>query len=254
MDFAVISPTAGLERYATLSKTHLVLAQVKDPAYWAFYYNRRKEGDFIILDNGAYEGEPFSPHHYVQKIINLRPHVVTLPDLLLQDTDRSMHFSLGFLYWLESLHETWEHEYCFIPQALEGKDEDWVRCAKYISEKVPEVTYLGLPRALATHIFKKPLARVLLAYVLKDELPNMNLHAFGMVNGDYHELPYLAHAGVNSIDSSAPVYRGLHNIKLETPMDKGMPPVDFNALLEPACHDTIIHNLEVCGVRDNHSR
>lgn len=254
MDFAVISPIAGLERYATLSKTHLVLAHVEDPAYWAFYYNRRKAGDFIILDNGAYEGAPFDPQRYVQKILNLRPHVVTLPDLLLQDTDRSLHFSLGFLYWLESLHETWEHEYCFIPQAEEGKTDNWIGCAKYITEKVPEASYLGLPRALSTHIYKKPLARVLCAYFLKNTAPNMKLHAFGMINGDYHELPYLSHAGVDSIDSSAPVYRGLHNIKLGTPMEKGMPPVDFSAPIESSCHETIIHNLEVCGVRDNPTR
>ncbi len=68
MEFCIIGPTAGLERYATLSKTHLVLAHIKDGAYVEFYRKRRTDGDWIILDNGAYESAGIPDVYLVEAI------------------------------------------------------------------------------------------------------------------------------------------------------------------------------------------
>ncbi len=53
MEFAIISPVGGLNQYATRSKIHLILAQVKNEEYRKFYRERGEKGDFLILDNGA---------------------------------------------------------------------------------------------------------------------------------------------------------------------------------------------------------
>jgi hypothetical protein len=66
--FCVIAPTAYLQYYATQSPRHLVLAHLvaKDPAYAAFYRTRSDIGDFIIMDNGAFElGGSYPPERLI---------------------------------------------------------------------------------------------------------------------------------------------------------------------------------------------
>jgi len=95
MEFAVISPTAGLERYGKLTKTHLVLASVykDDPTYAKFYNQRSADDDFIILDNGGYEGAPVFHTDILQA---LEPNVVVLPDFYLQPWKKTWHAAIAF--------------------------------------------------------------------------------------------------------------------------------------------------------------
>src|SRR5438477_6253945 len=122
MEFCIITPTAGLERYATLSKTHLVLAHYwdKDIAYRKFYHERKAAGDFIILDNGAYEGVAYFEE--LGRIANeVRPNVLVLPDFYLQPWQKTWHASIA---WLDRFcYEDWlphETEFCYIPQSTKG--------------------------------------------------------------------------------------------------------------------------------------
>jgi len=54
---AFITPVPELERFATASDYHLVLAHICEqyPEYVEFYRERVKQGDYIILDNSAFE-------------------------------------------------------------------------------------------------------------------------------------------------------------------------------------------------------
>lgn len=261
MEFAIISPTAGLERYATLSKTHLVLShQCGDPVYRDFYLSRREAGDTLILDNGSYENnEPFINPELIQY---LEPNIVVLPDFLLQPWKKTWHASIAHLDKFD--HEAIGFEWLYIPQAEKGDLHGFME--SYLeATNDPRITWVGIPRALATDIAQDPLARVSFARLVKRERPNLRLHAFGMVNGDVHELPYLEAAGVNSIDSSAPVWRGWNQGKYLTNdedrkwWDEHGTPVDFNAklplsiqdpeLIRGGARNAIQANLEACGVR-----
>src|SRR5882724_8154116 len=95
MEFCVISPTSGLERYATRSKTHLVLAHLFDGAYADFYLKQKNEGDVIILDNGTYENG--QPHFTFDIVRRLKPQVVVLPDFLLHPWKKTWHAAISFL-------------------------------------------------------------------------------------------------------------------------------------------------------------
>ena len=57
MDVCFITPTPRLEEYATASTHHLVLAHIyeQDEVYRAFYRERVRQGDYVILDMSAYE-------------------------------------------------------------------------------------------------------------------------------------------------------------------------------------------------------
>lgn len=267
MEFCVISPTAGLERYATLSKTHLVLAheyerdvELDSIDYRKFYLKRREAGDFIILDNGAYEaGHPFFSRRLIQE---LQPQVVVLPDFYLQPWQKTWHAAIHYLdmYYTAFPANT---EWLYIPQSLPGDINGFVE--SYI-EAVQDrrITWLGIPRALAYAITDNPLARVEFARMVKRDHPGIHLHAFGMVNGDIHELPYLKAAGVESIDSSAPVWRGWNGNQIDKTEDRKLwdiqgTAVDFNTKWDPfyeapGNQHLILHNLEACGVNTNSSK
>jgi hypothetical protein len=271
MDFCVISPTAGLERYAVLSKTHLVLAPValKDRAYSRFYQIRRSADDFLILDNGAYEGHRI---FHLDLLAWLHPQVVVLPDYFLQPWQRTWHAAIAQMDAYDDKYgPNRDFEWCYIPQAPKGDFHGFIESYQEAIDD-PRISWIGIPRALSYAITDNPLARVEFARLAKRDRPGIKLHAFGMVNGDVHELPYLAAAGVNSIDSSAPVWRGWHACKSITDIadrgywdDYGVPvnfsaertfyynnkpyDADSNLNVHAKNDDVILANLEACGVR-----
>lgn len=257
MEFCIISPTAGLERYAVLSKTHLVLRHVykTDKTYREFYQNRREAGDRIILDNGAYEGETCleSPG------MLLEPQIVVLPDFLLQPWKKTWHAAIHYLdIYYDKYPAT---EFLYIPQSLPGDLHGFIESyQEAVSDR--RITWLGIPRAMAYAITDNPLARVEFARMVHRDHPGLKLHAFGMVNGDIHELPYLAQAGVTSIDSSAPVWRGWHGYTIDQKRHRDYWDEKGTAVcfeqepfsVFPHFDEVIKHNLEACGVNTNPSK
>src|SRR3954470_19702963 len=98
MKFAVICPITGLYRFATLSKVHLVLAQIGDQRYMDFYKKRREDGDLIILDNGAYEGgESISDTQLLNAIEFYNPQWIVCPDKLFAHWERTYEMTKRFL-------------------------------------------------------------------------------------------------------------------------------------------------------------
>lgn len=255
MDFCIISPTAGLEKYAVLSKTHLVLAHINQREYIDFYKNRRVAGDLLILDNGAYEGMSLPMENLRACIDWYNPQVVALPDFLLQPWKKTWHAGIHFL---DMHYERYpDTQWLYIPQAEKGDMHGFIE--SYQEAVTDErITWIGIPRALAYAISDNPLMRVEFARMVRRDHPRIKLHAFGMVNGDIHEIPYLRAAGVTSIDSSAPVWRGWMCNRIDDKYDRALwdkqgIPVDFNRT-EPldgwdkTCCSIIKHNLEACGI------
>lgn len=244
MEFCVISPTAGLERYATLSKYQFVLAHEYQGAYAEFYVNRKKSGDFVILDNGTYEnGTPMFSPEIVEELV---PDVVVLPDYLLQPWEKTWHAAMHFL------NTHFDHfpqvKWMYVPQAEEGDYEGFIRSYEEIKDD-PRITWLGIPRCLTYAVTHDPLARVLFARHVRADTPRFNIHCLGMCDGDIGELPYLAQAGVTSIDSSAPVWRGWNGLHIQSRSWRELgTPVDFNSPI-PNSDMLVKLNLEVCGVK-----
>jgi len=84
MKIAFITPVPMLEKYATQSNYHLILAQVcaKSPEYVEFYRERRRAGDYVILDNGAYELGAGVDVQLLKKYADIiQPSAVVLPDV-----------------------------------------------------------------------------------------------------------------------------------------------------------------------------
>jgi hypothetical protein len=84
MQVAFITPIPMLEEFAGASKYHLILAHVceQSPEYTAFYKQRAAAGDYVILDNGAYElGESVQLDLLKKYAEIIKPSVVVLPDV-----------------------------------------------------------------------------------------------------------------------------------------------------------------------------
>lgn len=85
MILAIISPIPDLERFATQSRMHMVLAEYLDhydDRYLNFYKYRRSIGEYVIMDNGAHEHDmPMSMPRLMELAVELQPSEIILPDV-----------------------------------------------------------------------------------------------------------------------------------------------------------------------------
>lgn len=257
MDFCIIAPTAGLERYATLSKTHLVLAHVKNEQYKQFYKQRIQEGDNVILDNGEYEGAK-QLEEFEEAIAYYEPPTIVLPDFLHQNWEKTYDQSDTFMERFESKFGG-PVSFMYVPQTTDGDLMGWIE-GLYAGCDNLRIDYVGLPRALQTHYAPGlSMIRPKTCEFIKRHWPHLKVHALGMVKGDVNELNALRDTGCDSCDSSAPVWRGWNRYHINDPQDRtewdtAGTECNFDAPIglpnsEP--DRQILLNLELCGVNTN---
>jgi hypothetical protein len=235
-----------------------VLPQVKNKEYVEFYKERRAAGDLLILDNGVYEGET-NYSKTLEMIPVYKPQVVVLPDKMLAPWNENFSQAFSFLRG-EGRQYTQEFgiQWMFVPQAPKGDMMGFLDGTLAAIDKL-EVQWIAIPRVLPLVISNDPLSRVNLCHYLKKINPDLKVHCLGMAAGNVGELPLLQQAGCDSIDSSAPVWRGWNNYSLAG--TSGRSPVsdcDFNAPSDPipggVIDELILKNLEACGVNCNSAR
>lgn len=243
MEFCIISPTAGLKRYATLSRTHMVLAHIQSPEYERFYLERQQMGDFLILDNGAYEtGLPLTGKELAERIKLYRPNVAVLPDLPNRPWRDTLDSSIDFL---DSYAKRFPQvEWLYIPQTRPEAMSDWYTGLRVAATHI-HISWIGLSRIPALQS-GKPHIRMEWAAHIREHYPRLKVHAMGMMAGDWRELYYLDKLGVCSIDSSAPVWRGWNGILLNGTEWGGLD-VNFDAP-ESEYNLFIEDNLRRCGI------
>ena len=156
MRAALISPTEFLPYVQPFSDYHLVLTHkvIFDRRYCAFYKERSKAGDFIILDNSAAENNAKSRplKDVVLAALLIRPKVVVLPDYLF-DSDRTLDELENAL---RSPHLRFM--YRTIPDikfaaVVQGADpDDWLECFHILNDRNNGIDILGIPM-LTTYLF-----------------------------------------------------------------------------------------------------
>ena len=224
---------------------------VKDPKYANFYLKRREEGDFLFLDNGAYEGE-YSQRNFVAALFGLQPNVACLPDVIMNGRT-SRELSSKFL--LEYGHSFPATKWMYIPQGIDMVDYcESISFFEALRSRFADLIleWIGITRFLRTHVLKVDHIRVDAAEWIHGRWPDVHIHAMGMAAGDVGELEVLRSQGfVESVDSSAPIWRGWNGYYLSEPGDelvwnsKG-PDVQFDSPLQPSRIDGINCNLEAC--------
>jgi hypothetical protein len=220
--FGIITPTAYLRRYAAQSHFHLVLAHLidVDEEYTNFYAQMSDRGDFIIMDNGAFElGESYEPSKLIELGRRVKADAVVLPDYPGQDAERTINAAIrlsqqvkdaGFMTF-------------FAPQSRLGATEEWIAAYRWGAEN-PDIdiigmSILGIPNALP-HI-PRSYARVVMTQLLYDRgvfARDKYHHYLGLNAGPNLELPALIEMqALDSCDSSNPVWAGICG-QMYTPM------------------------------------
>lgn len=256
--FCFIAPTSYLKEYAIASKTHLVLAHLvdEDPAYGAFYRDRAQQGDFIMMDNSAYElKEPYAPDRLVDLARECGANAVVLPDYPFQAGQRTIEAAVNFL----PVFKRAGLGTFFVPQSTVGDLEDWVNSYKWAASH-PDIdiigmSILGVPNALPN--VEPAYARVVMSQLLLDRgvfAKNKHHHYLGLNAGPALELPSLLRMGtLDTVDSSNPVWMGVLGHEYSPNTDSFLPvrkvnmPVDFHIKRskDAATHNRIAHNIEM---------
>lgn len=213
--FCFITPISYLDMFAVASDRHLVLAHLvdRDERYRQFYKTRSAMGDYIMMDNSAYElHEPYSPEKLMHLAEQCGAHAIVLPDYPFQEAEVTIEAAREFAPQFKAAG----YHTFFVPQSKKGDLEDWVRAYVWAANN-PDIdiigmSILGIPNALPQ--VDPAYARVVMTAILQSTgafAKNKAHHYLGLNAGPGLEIPSLLRLNaLTSIDSSGPVWSGIH--------------------------------------------
>ena len=207
MKVAVIAPTALLATQASRSNYHLVLAHVyeTDELYREFYKYCVSKGDFVILDNSAYElGESVDVMKLKRIALDLKPTAMFLPDARF-DMEKTLQLVKDALIVLKDVPV----KKFAVPQ---GKDlEDILQCYQELSRM--DIDGFGLYEEIGevAGMVNRP---QFLSYLERSGLVNRDkyYHCLGMEENTKVVEEIGKFDWVGGIDSAKPVVYGLYGI------------------------------------------
>lgn len=84
MKFAVIAPTKYLDQLSGQGEIQMCLAHeaVKNEPYRTYFQKKKSEGQWVLIDNGAHEGERIVGQELVDLCAFVKPSCVIMPDVL----------------------------------------------------------------------------------------------------------------------------------------------------------------------------
>ena len=253
--FCYITPIELLE-YAEESQTHLVLGHLVDESdeYAGFYKTLSNQGDFVMMDNSAYElKEPYSPDKLVELGRKCGADAIVLPDYPFQHSKVTVDAAIEFIpQFKEEGFKTF-----FVPQSKVGDTEDFIAAYQWAAEN-PDVdiigmSILGIPNAIPN--IDPTFSRVVMTQILMEHgvfNPNKHHHYLGLNGGPATEIPSLVRMGaLDTIDSSGPVWSAVLGHEYSENTDsllatkKPKMPVDFHMAFpkDKATHKRIRHNI-----------
>lgn len=200
MKLAVITPSPG-ELCEHRFSYHMVLAQkaLLYPAYARWYYEASKRGDFIILDNGAAEGEQLSIDNLMEAANLVQADEIAMPDVL-KDSGATvlLHTDKRIRTLIPAKRRM------IIPQ---GNDADeWLACCELLIENCPAAT-IGIPKH--TERFVGGRTKLIESISHRREF---NIHALGCYGdpiGEVWALQVCA-SDIRGIDTGAPIAHAQH--------------------------------------------
>lgn len=212
--FCFIAPISYLD-VTVASTRHLVLAHLVDQSdtYAKFYKTRSECGDYIMMDNSAYElHEPYSPDKLLSLAEKCGAHAIVLPDYPFQESAVTVEAARKFA---PVFHEAGYANF-FVPQSKRGDTEDWIKAYRWAATNplidIIGMSILGIPNALPC--IDPAYARVVMTSILQDRdvfARNKAHHYLGLNAGPGLEIPSLLRMNaLTSIDSSGPVWSAIH--------------------------------------------
>lgn len=210
MKVAFITPIPDLDRFATQSKVHLVLAEhLDDERYLSFYKYRRSVGDYVILDNGAHEhDEPLPMQELMMRAIELGPNELILPDVQRESAKTQVATSKA-LIWLRRNRDAWgaatSPKLQIVPQ---GKTMDeWTRCRDVQLSAVADCGFRSPVIGIAKHhqdLIAGGLQRLVASCAYGNGLNSVHLLGWPRELYAVREIKLMFDSAVRSIDTARP--------------------------------------------------
>ena len=211
MEVALITPTAALNEFASRSKYHLVLADriLSDEAYREYYAYRAKMGDYIMLDNCAYElGQSLSEKQLLACVKGIKPTAMFLPDVRFKTKETLSLVEQALPKFREMCPNL---KLLGVPQG--SNLEEVLRCYNQlmalgvdgfgIYEEIGEVTGLGRRADFLNYLSSHNRVSF-----------NKTYHCLGMEE-DVEQIKLLAeHPWVKGVDSAKPYVYGMFGVSL----------------------------------------
>lgn len=132
MKVALIPPVPDLRRFAT-TDVHLLLSHLfEQPGYLEFYKERRRDHDYIILDNSAHEaGVGNLPDILLDQALVVRAQEIVCPDVLFDDRG-TVDMTVRMFRYLLTTEGWFKYENAGYPRLMlvpQGTTRaEWVRC------------------------------------------------------------------------------------------------------------------------------
>jgi hypothetical protein len=236
-------PPRGLERHVLRSNFHLNLAVpacLSNPAYLETYRHARNRGDYIVMDNGAAEGQPAPDEAIVQHLSTFSAEEVVLPDVLgnAQATRDAVRSFVAQYYSFVRRHK------CMA--VVQGQDLVQVLDLIAYYNTVGHINTLGLPRRLAVTMQRAGI-RIDLANLIKSMYPGrFEIHFLGAIPSWICEIKYVAKYAphVRSLDTSAPFTYAMAGKEVSNPSVKLVRPKGYLTEQASADESLLIQNIE----------
>lgn len=230
---------------------HLLLAHqtLKDKNYVDFYLERKKQGDYIVLDNSAFEFGEAMTAGFLKKTIHLiRPHEFVLPDVLF-DKHQTIKRSADFAKNLSSI----SMNYMGVVQG--NTLEEWLSCYDYFSNS-DQIYSIGLGAIYSPRtVFNNKLSdfvsgrEFLISKLQQNKLLNTNKphHLLGLGDSGHLEINKLSkYKWIRSCDSSAAYIQAKHGVKIIAGQEysKIKNKINLNDKIDQKDVDMIIYNMQ----------
>lgn len=229
MQVASIVPTAYLHLIAG-KPYHLCLAQValRDPIYRDFYRKEAEAGSYVILDNGAAEGELVGIQEMKDLAVYLGASEIVLPDFL-GNYERTLREARDALNYVKE-RGAFKGKIMAVPQGASLKE--WILCASVMLTW--HIDTIGIPKYL-TSAFGVYARQVAFSWLLPSLVTlNKQVHFLGC-GGDPREIGVmcrLAESVIRGVDSSLAYLYARDGYGLDVALMNNIPrsqkPVDFS--------------------------
>ena len=264
--FCYIAPINYLHLIPEKSKTHLVLAHLVDqsPIYATFYKEKSERGDFIIMDNSAYElKEPYSPDKLTALARQCGATAAVLPDYPFHEGSKTIAAAKQYI----PLFKGAGLKTMFVPQSKTNDINDWIDCYIWASENelidIIGLSILAIPNALP-HCHPGYARVVMTQKLIDNNIFNYEKHHhyLGLTSGPALEIPTLINLNaLTTVDSSNPIWYGLNYVRYSDDTDSFLPikkqsdmSVDFFCDYLPQTVPIIEHNVNLTEslFKENH--
>lgn len=169
---------------------HMVLAQKCDDAdYCNFFKRMKEEGKYLILDNGAAEGEILDPKHVIEIAKELKVDEVVLPDVFNDYNGTCQEYHKHISLFKKELPGV------KIMAVLPSTNELEIR--SFVRMVMGDINVIGIPKVIANG---NPHIRVMIAQLIA-EYGDVEIHYLGAIDVAGEER---YDQSVRSIDSAIP--------------------------------------------------